>query len=439
MIRRLLPRRLSTQLVLTAVIVLVVAQAVAFPLFFYARMYQGANTIQGWMIDRFAAISQVLSTTPPQTQELILDSARSHPLSLEILEDANAIPMIDGMRESPALAARVQQESRGAVVEATVYTQGLPAPNRPVIVIVGTLQDGRTLRAMMQIPDPSLAVAMVSLGSATVLSALLAVVLILILRRLTRPLSNLAKAAEALGRGEDSPPLDDNAPLEVQESLRAFNRMQVRIREHIEQRTRMLAAVSHDLRTPITALRLQAEYVEDPAQRERMLNTLGEMEAVTESALSYLKNPRSVEEAQAVDLAALVDSVCEELRLIGLDVDFEYQQRLIVSCRPGLMKRALRNLIENAAQYGQQAQVEVRQHPDYAEVRIQDQGPGIAPELVAEALKPFNRLEGSRNRRTGGSGLGLSIAQEIIEKAHGELQLSNRPEGGLLQLVKLPV
>lgn len=439
MIRRLLPRRLSTQLVLTAVLVLVVAQAVAFPLFFYARMYQGANAIQGWMIDRFAAVSQVLSSTPPETQELILDSARSHPLSLEIADDASRFAPVEGMRDNAALATRLLQAANGAVTRATVYTQGLPAPNRPVIVIVGELQDGRTLRAMMQIPDPSLTVAMVSLGTATLLSAVLAVVLILILRRLTRPLSKLAAAAEALGRGEDSPPLDDNAPLEVQETLRAFNRMQVRIRDHIDQRTRMLAAVSHDLRTPITALRLQAEYVEDPAQRQRMLNTLSEMESVTESALSYLKNPRSVEAAQPVDLAALVDSVCEELRLIGLDVDFEYQQRLIVHCRPGLMKRALRNLIENAAQYGNQASVEVSRTETQAEIRILDQGPGIAPEQIAEAFKPFSRLEGSRNRRTGGSGLGLSIAQEIILKAHGELQISNRPEGGLLQQVRLPL
>lgn len=435
---KFLPKRLSTQLVLTAVVVLILAQAVAFPLFFYTPLYISASSIQNWVLQRTASIAQVLVKSPPEVHELVLEGIRSRPFIVEMRPSATALVVPKGLNTAPELANELVDLSNGSIQVATVYVHPLPAANRPVMALTADMTDGRQIYVQMHIPDPGGAVALLALGTAIVLAIVLSIVMFVMLRRLTRPLMALATAAEALGRSDHETLVDESGPLEIQETMRAFNRMQVRITNHINQRTKMLAAVSHDLRTPITALRLQAEFVDDLAQRERMLGTLKEMESVTEAALEYLGDTQAIEKVQAIDLAALIDTIAEELRLIGHDISYDYEKRVILDCRVNMLKRALSNLIQNAALYGEQASIHIEDQVDTVWVLIEDIGPGIPEAEMETALKPFSRLESSRNRSTGGSGLGLSIAADIIQLHQGELVLSNRNTGGLQQKVVLP-
>tara|TARA_R110000787_G_scaffold25373_18_gene71412 strand:- start:576 stop:1901 length:1326 start_codon:yes stop_codon:yes gene_type:complete len=436
-LNRLIPRRLSSQLILAAVLALIAAQALTFPLFVKARLGSIAGAIQESTIARTASLARLLMTAPPNLTDAILESVNSRALKARLSTIENPPPA--DLPESAALRQSLLDAAPSAIASATVYAADAPSPDQPVIVIQAQLQNGMWLHTQLQLPNPTPTWAASAVITAAVLSLLLAAVMALILRRITRPLARLSRAAEALGRGQQPEALPEEGPADIVETVRAFNQMQVRISEHIEERTRTLASVSHDLRTPITALRLQLEFIEDAEQREQMQTTVQEMEAVTESALSYLKNTRSSEELRKVDVAALVDNACEELRQIGFDVAFEYTSRQTASCRPVLLKRALSNLVRNAAQYGERARVCVTGSDRHIEILIDDDGPGIPGEQLSEVVKPFVRLDQSRNRDTGGSGLGLAIANEIVTKHGGTLELVNAPEGGLRQRVRIPV
>ncbi len=436
MLNRLIPRRLSSQLILAAVLALIAAQALTFPLFVKARLGSIAGAIQESTIARTASLARLLMTAPPNLTDAILESVNSRALKARLSTIENPPPA--ELPESEPLRLSLLEAAPSAIASATVYAVDAPSPDQPVIIIQAQLQNGLWLHTQLQLPDPTPTWAASAVITAAALSLLLAAVMALILRRITRPLARLSRAAESLGRGQQPEALPEEGPADIVETVRAFNQMQVRISEHIEERTRTLASVSHDLRTPITALRLQLEFIEDADQREQMQATVQEMEAVTESALSYLKNTRSSEELRKVDVAALVDNACEELGQIGFDVSFEYASRQTATCRPVLLKRALSNLIRNAAQYGERARVRISRSDRQLEILIDDDGPGIPAEQLSEVVKPFVRLDQSRNRDTGGSGLGLAIASEIIAKHGGTLELINAPEGGLHQRIRIP-
>ncbi len=433
---RFLPRRLSTQLILAAVSALICAQAVTFPLFLKARSASVSGAIQESTVARTASLARLLVTAPKKLDAAILDSVNSRVMKAALSSERPT--EVSPQPHSPELQAQLISAAEGAIVQAAVFAANAPPRDQPIIVIHAQLSDGQWLRAQLKLPSSSAIWALTAMIAAAVISLLLAGIMALMLRRITNPLARLSSAAEALGRGQEIEPLPEQGPQDIVETIRAFNQMQIRIREHIEERSRTLASVSHDLRTPITALRLQLEFIEDPAQKEQMMGTLSEMEAVTESALSYLKNTRSSEASRRVDVAALLDSACQELHDIGFNVEHEYKGRIHLACRPVLLKRALSNLVRNAAQYGERARVSIVEKPDHVEIHIEDQGPGIPVEKMAEVMKPFVRLEQSRNRDTGGSGLGLSIAKEIIAMHGGTLELRNLLPRGLSQCASLP-
>lgn len=436
---RLLPRRLSTQLILVAVLALVTAQVLAFVLYSQARLASVSNAMQESTTARTASIAQLLVHARPGLRRAVLDSVRSRVFTLELAADPAELPPTPTLPPSPALRKQLIEAAPDAIRNAQVFAAPQPARSQPIIVVYAQLADNQHLYVKFKLPGSSGNWATSVLVSATALSLLLALAMALLLRRLTRPLARLSAAAESLGRGREPGPLPEEGPDDVIGPIRAFNRMQVRIRDYNEERTRTLASVSHDLRTPITALRLQIEFVDDPEQRDSMLATVAEMEAVTQAALDYLKNSRSTEAARLVDIAALVDSACEELRLTGLAVEHEYAGRISLSCRPSLMKRAISNLVRNAAVYGERARVSVTAAAEEVVIRIDDDGPGIPPERMDDVRRPFVRLEDSRSRDTGGSGLGLAIAHEVIAGHGGRLLFENRPEGGLRQDVLLPM
>ena len=254
------------------------------------------------------------------------------------------------------------------------------------------------------------------------------------LRLITRPIESLASAAEELGRGARPGDVPEAGLDEVRQAARAFNRMQHRIRRMIEDRTQMIAAISHDLRTPITRLRLRAEFIEDPEEQQKMLADLDQMEAIIKSTLAFAREDADAEPTSPVDLRALLQDVAETHPPARLTT----REPCTLRARPVALRRCFNNLVENAIRYGGSAEIAIRDLPDAVEVTVDDPGPGIPEDRIEDVFRPFVRLEGSRNRDSGGAGLGLAIARSVALAHGGSIVLSNRKEGGLRALVRLP-
>lgn len=298
-----------------------------------------------------------------------------------------------------------------------------------VMGIATPLKDGSWLHAVYAKPvegSPFETKAVLSwLMTALALSAIAA----LIAREISRPLKQLAAAAEGLGRGEVIDDLPESGPVDIRRTAKAFNRMQLRIRRFVEDRTRMLAAIGHDLRTPLTSLRLRAEFVADPELQGKMLRTIAEMSAMTEAAIHYAREECVSESTRLIDISALVESLSEDLAELGLEVHYRSDERIALHCRPDALRRALRNLIENAVRYGYCAHITVFQTTKDVLIEVKDQGTGIPPTEIEQVFTPFYRLEQSRNRHTGGVGLGLPTARSIARQHGGDITLHNSPDG----------
>jgi signal transduction histidine kinase len=254
------------------------------------------------------------------------------------------------------------------------------------------------------------------------------------MRLITRPIESLASAAEELGRGARPGDVPEAGLNEVRQAARAFNRMQHRIRRMIEDRTQMIAAISHDLRTPITRLRLRAEFVDDPEEQQKMLADLDQMEAIIKSTLAFAREDADTEPTSPVDLRALLEEVAESHPPARLMT----REPCILRARPVALRRCFNNLTENAVRYGGTAEIAIRDLPDAVEVTIDDAGPGIPEDRLKDVFRPFVRLEESRNRDSGGAGLGLAIARSVTLAHGGTIVLANRSAGGLRALVRLP-
>ncbi|MBR9765940.1 MAG: HAMP domain-containing protein [Rhodobacteraceae bacterium] len=274
-----------------------------------------------------------------------------------------------------------------------------------------------------------------SLGLAAMLVSIIG---ILTVRRIARPLRELTRAANMLGRGEAVPPLPERGPQDVRRTTSAFNAMQERLHRFVADRSRMLGAIGHDMRTPLTTLRLRAELVENAELQERMLSTIAEMEAMTESALALARQETETEPTRTIDLSALVESVCEDLAELGRPVRFHDGDRLTFRCRPEGLRRVVRNLAENAARYGGGAEVRVLRDSGAVRIVVDDNGPGVPVDRFEDVFAPFFRLESSRSRDTGGVGLGLAIARAIARQHGGDIHLSPR-NPGLRATVVLPI
>jgi signal transduction histidine kinase len=293
------------------------------------------------------------------------------------------------------------------------------------------LSDGQWLSFATALPQGGPAFSRQFLVSMGLMAIIILAVSIWAVRRVTAPLASLSAAAERLGNDLNAPPMSETGTIETRQAARAFNTMQARLRSLIGNRTRMLAAISHDLRTPLTLLRLRAENVEDAPEREKMLATIAEMDSMIAVTLQFARDEATAEPRRRTDLAALLASVVDDMADTGLPVTMEPAQPIVCECQPAALKRALTNLIDNAVKYGTRARATVRSAPQAIEITIDDEGPGIPEDELTRVFQPFYRVESSRNRETGGIGLGLAIAASIVEAHGGELSLSNRKEGGL--------
>ena len=263
-------------------------------------------------------------------------------------------------------------------------------------------------------------------------------------RRLTAPVRTLAEAAEALGRDVNAPPLPENGPTEVATAAVAFNTMAARIRRFVEDRTELLSAIGHDLRTPITRLKLRAEFVEDDEQRGKILADLEELEAMVSATLAFGRDARTTEPVTQLDLAELLRTILDEAGDAKPDVldrlNYEGPAHLTVQARSLALKRAFVNLVANAVNYGGSARVRLLNADNrLVTVEVEDDGPGIPPGELDRVFEPFHRGEPSRNRETGGVGLGLPIARNIMRAHGGDVTITNRPSGGVKATVTFPV
>lgn len=294
-----------------------------------------------------------------------------------------------------------------------------------------------------------------SLYAAFAISAVaLSVASVLVARWIGRPLRRLSAMAERVGSGEETAVFPEEGAEDIRSTAAALNRMQARLRRFVEDRTNMIAAISHDLRTPITSLRLRAEFIEDRENREKTVATLEELQEMTEATLEFAREESVQESTRVVDLGSLVASVCDDMVERDCDVTFEEPPRITLRCRPERLRRAVRNVVENALRYGHRARVSVQ--VDWGDggaawsgvngsaggerltITVDDDGPGIPEPEMERVFLPFVRLETSRSRETGGVGLGLSIARTIVHAHGGEVRLTNRPGGGLRVRIELP-
>ncbi|MGQ0750221.1 MAG: ATP-binding protein [Betaproteobacteria bacterium] len=276
------------------------------------------------------------------------------------------------------------------------------------------------------------------LVSLAVLFAAVILVSLIAVHWATRPLKRLSDAAEGLGRNIDRPPLDETGPDEVVRAARAFNRMQSRLQGYIRDRTRVLAAMSHDLKTPITRLRLRAELLDDVEHRKRFTRDLDEMESMVGATLDFLRGLESGEAVKPIDVMALLESLQADFAETDGEVKIEGRAAEPYPGKPQALKRCLSNLLENAIKYGKRAHVVVEDEPTQLRIRIQDEGPGVPSEELERVFEPFYRAEQSRSRETGGTGLGLTIARNVAENHGGTLKLLNRPGAGLEACLTLP-
>jgi signal transduction histidine kinase len=281
-------------------------------------------------------------------------------------------------------------------------------------------------------------------GMGAVSWLILTVVLVLVAavwaaHRMTRPLRRLTQAADQFGVDVRAPPMPEHGSRELRRAARAFNRMQARLRRFVDDRTLMLAAISHDLRTVLTRLRLRAEFIDDGEQQDKAIADIDEMQAMLDETLSFARDDASDEQPIRTDLSALLQSLCIGVVDTGGVADFAGPRQITIQGRPVALRRAFGNLIDNAIRYGGQAAVSLSEDLGEAVVEVLDNGPGIPEDMREKVFRPFFRLESSRSRETGGTGLGLASARAVIHRHGGQISLHDGPNGGLLVRVSLPL
>jgi len=443
-LRLLVPRTLFTQMVLLLAAAVIVAKLGSW----YAYMDERAFAVQQMRVDdtvaRVAATVRVLSTAPAALHTDILEAASSR--EFRFWRDAKdtvghrpvTAEAADARERLRTLVGDAARDVRLKIMRPNGDTADAPDGTAEILFKVSVLlPDGQWLNAAtLQTASPPM-VTRSAVFSTLSAVGMVALVAFFISRRISRPLRSIADAAERLGRGETVELDAAKGPDEVRRAAAAFNAMSARLHRFVCDRTRMLAAVSHDLRTPITNLRLRVELLEEGETKSRMLDNVDELRQTAEAMLAFAREEAG-EEARPADLASLVESVCDDMADLGSPVRFDRAPKLPVVCRPAAIRRVIRNLLENAVAYGAAARVAVVPAGHEVRVTVDDDGPGMDPADLERVFEPFVRLEASRNRRTGGVGLGLSIARSIARGHGGDIVLENRPQGGLRAILSLP-
>lgn len=445
-LRRLTPQSLAGQLILVVALALLVAQAISFTMVYRERQRQiltGAAAPAVVRIvdalDRSASGRDIRSRVTFSESQPALAGERRPDIerrAADMLADFQepALKVLAYADDAPARQNRwraLRERARGE------HVHDGPRRDRRLTMAV-EYEAGKWVSVQSRIdPDPPRFGGWL-IGQTIILYVIVLLPLAWIGRRLARPLNDLTGSAQQFAASGSADPVEERGPGDVRELTTAFNAMRGRIFAMLDEKDRMLGAIGHDLRTPLASLRVRTESVEDEGERARMSETIEEMNRMLDDILALARAGRSMEPVQKVDLSALADAVVEDFLELGAPVDLIEGDRVIGSARPQLIRRALRNLIENAIKYGERGHVSVRHDGNQFHIAVEDEGPGIAEDRMEEMMQPFTRLEGSRNRETGGAGLGLALVRAIMAEHHGTLKLENRAEGGLRASLILP-
>lgn len=426
------PRTLFGQLVLILLTSLALAQLLTFAFVFTERSLSTRSMMVKYLSADLASSVAILDRLPAAERQAWLERLSRPNYSLRLGAAAAAVPPAAPVSElAQTLTASLSQALSQPV---TLAGDGGPGAFRLAL----QLQDGQPLSVVVQ---PS-AVRLSPWLLAALLGqlALLAAGCWVAVRHATRPLAQLAAAARSLkpGRAFSAPTLGGSR--EVADAARAFEDMRQRIDEHIAERVEMLAAISHDLQTPITRMRLRADLLGDGTPRDKLLGDLAQMQHLVETGLAYARTSQAVDEAVVrTDLSALLESVVSDFQDAGQPVTWLGGPPLTLPTRPRALHRAVVNLIDNALKFAGAAEVALALDGGQAVIQVLDRGPGIPPQHIDKVTRPFYRVESSRSRETGGTGLGLAIVQRLLQHGDGELKLAPREGGGLQACIRLPV
>jgi signal transduction histidine kinase len=426
------PRTLASRLSLIFLIGLILAQALSFGAQYYERYESAKNTMLGNLETDVSTSLAILDRLP----------AAERPNWLQRLERANYGYLLnEGSPGTPMAASDVPiaaisiQDAIGHDYPLT-FTD-IPGPKKHFQAHL-KLKDGSPVtidvRPSMVPLSPWLPAVLLGQLALMIACTWLAV------RIAIRPLTRLAQAVETLDPNTHAVHLDEKGPTEVAYAARAFNAMQARIAAYLKERMQLLAAISHDLQTPITRMKLRAEFMDDSSEKDKLWNDLGEMEHLVREGVAYARSIHgATEESRRTDLDAFLDSLVFDYQDMGKDVQLDGKSAAVINTRPHALRRVLVNLIDNALKFTGAAELWVETQADGGlSVKVMDRGPGIAEEQLAQVMEPFYRVENSRNRSTGGTGLGLAIAQQLAIAIGGSLKLSNREGGGLCAELRLP-
>ena len=461
---RLLPRSLFGQLALFLAVGLALAQLLSAALLLQDRDQALSHVLGGHIAQRIAAIVELLDTLDRAERRRLVAALDLPPTRLSLdLPWADDLPADE--RYHTTLFRALLRRQLGAERPFQLHiSDELPEPPPPPppplgaeprrgpphwrmrammlglrnFVVQVRLADGTVATFQQVLPEEVLAWPARLLLILLILLVSVALVAALAVRALIQPLTVLARAANDLGRDIHQPPLSETGPLEVRDAARAFNTMQGRLIRYIEDRDRLLAAVSHDLKTPITRLRLRAELLDDPLLRDKIQGDLDDMQHLVQASLDFLRGGDYAEPMVPTDVDALLESLQEDVEDTGFHLAIQGTTLAPLRCRPLALKRCLGNLVDNALHYGRDVGIVVCDTPERLTLRVCDRGPGIPEAQLEQVFAPFYRLEGSRSRDTGGTGLGLSIARGIARAHGGELSLRNRVGGGLDAVLELP-
>lgn len=464
---------LTGRMVLVTIIAVIVSYAIAFAIFANERGAALRRAAEVSVAERVAFTAERLRGVAPGRRVFVAESIRDFSMQFSVSSTPTVSANVGGQgaRIANAISERL------ADAQAHAQTRTVEAPSRrwrvrdhvermrerrrgdgpprdfrripedsggeaPLVRVTEAtisvrLDDTSWLNATARLPGPRPA------PFSAIVGALVSIIIVgigaaLVSRQIGRPLSDLTNAARALGSGETNVTAPVSGPEDVRRASTAFNAMAERLGRQLNRQRQMLWALSHDLRTPITAIRLRAELIEDEAERQRLLASVAEMETLTEQALSLARAGASEEARSNVDLAEIARTLCGELQDMGVNIRAEAEETVMTDCRPTEIARAMRNLAENAAKYGGGGVMRVyRAAANEAVIEVSDEGPGVPAELLSKLTDPFFRADAARGEASG-AGLGLAITQAIADSHGGRLELQNRVPNGFSAKLVLP-
>lgn len=448
--RRFVPRSLAAQMLVVLGLALLVAQIVNFALILNERQKLSLAQNEGPAITRFVQVAADLQTAVPGLKDAYLSDSSQRGVRFVLRKDDGLTKISrEGEIEQRLATALTAQGLKSSGIRAG-FAQDTeiagddadrpPGPSPRWLMLAMRQSDGSWLVGRMPVP-PRDEWLPLRLAAATVLLYVIVLgVSAWAALRLARPLRDLTRAANAF-RGREAPAtVAPSGPEDLRQAIEAFNAMNHRLIGLLDEKDRMLGALGHDLRTPLASLRIRIEGMDPPEDRDAAIAKIGEMSGMVEEILVLARSGRARGPARRMDVGALVETLVDEQQELGRAVTMATHARVVAEIQPDLLRRAVTNLLDNAVKYGGGATASVTASSNGIEIRIADEGPGIPADQMANVLEPFYRVESSRNRESGGVGLGLAIARSVAENHGGELRLeaADPVKGGLAAIIRLP-